>query len=83
MLFINRLEFSCFTDFFERIIKTRVEYCYLPGEDTVNSIDRKTIVFCLTDVQGFHLRIRMEPYLIALLDPDPNKGFGIRSGSRR
>jgi hypothetical protein len=29
MLFMNRLEFSCFGDFFVRIFKTRVEYSFL------------------------------------------------------
>ncbi len=29
MLFMNRLEFSCFADFFERIFKTKEEYGFL------------------------------------------------------
>jgi hypothetical protein len=54
MLFMNRLEFSCFTDFFVCIFKTRVEYGFLqnpPEERTVNSIEQKTGVCCQIDVQ--------------------------------
>ncbi len=45
MLFMNRLEFSCFAGFFVRIFQTRKEYCFLQNptvEGTVNSIEQKT-----------------------------------------
>ncbi len=60
MLFMNRLEFSFFTDFFVRILKNQsrvwfplnsasrrdCEYC---------SMEQKTRVCCKTDVHEFHL----------------------------
>ncbi len=51
MPFINRLDFSCFADFFVRIIKTRVEYGFLFNssiEGTVNSMERKTLVILMS-----------------------------------
>ncbi len=48
MLFMNRLKFSCFADFFVCKFKTRVEYGFFknpPVEGTVNSIEQKTRVF--------------------------------------
>ncbi len=45
MLFMNRLEFSCFADIFVRIFKTRVEHGFLqnlPVEGTVISTEQKT-----------------------------------------
>jgi hypothetical protein len=59
MLFMYRLEFSCFAVFFVRIFKTREEYGFLyspPVERTVNNIEQKTRVFCQNDAQEFHLR---------------------------
>ncbi len=60
MLFMNRLEFSCFVDFFVCSFITRVEYGMVffknpPVEGTVNSMRQKTWVFCQIDVQEFHL----------------------------
>jgi hypothetical protein len=58
MLFMNRLEFFSFADFFECIFKTREEYFFLllnpPVEGTVSSMEQKTRVFCQTDVQEFN-----------------------------
>jgi hypothetical protein len=48
-LFLNRLKFSYFADFFVRIFKTREEsviLLYPPVEETVNSMEQKTRVFC-------------------------------------
>ena len=41
MLFMKRLEFSCFLDFFLKIIKTSVEYGFLYNEGTVNSMGKR------------------------------------------
>ncbi len=49
MSFMNRLDISCFVDFFVRIFKIREEYGFLknpPAEGTVNSMEQKTRVFC-------------------------------------
>ncbi len=49
ILFMTRLEFSCFGDFFVRILKTRVEYAFRwnpPVEVTANSMEQKTQAFC-------------------------------------
>jgi hypothetical protein len=54
MLFMNRLKFSYFSDFFQ----TREEYGNLENslvEGTVNSMEQRTRVFCKIDVQEFHL----------------------------
>ncbi len=62
ILFMNRLEFPCFTDFFVCIFKTRAEYGFLqnpPEEGTENSIEQKTRVFCQIDVQEFHFRTHL------------------------
>jgi hypothetical protein len=59
---MNRLEFSCFADFFVRIFKTKEEYGFLynpPVERTLNSMEQKTRVFCSTDVQEFHLWVQL------------------------
>jgi hypothetical protein len=57
---MKRLEFSCFADFFVRILKTREEYDFLsnqPEEGIVKSMEQKTRVFLLkkNDVQEFYL----------------------------
>ena len=55
---MNRLEFSCFANFFVCIFKTRVEYGFpknLLVEGTVNSMEQTTRVFCQIAVQEFHL----------------------------
>jgi hypothetical protein len=62
---MNRLEFSCFEEFFEGIFKTRVEYGFLsnpPVEGTVNSIEEKTPSLlskklCLRTPSQFPLKI--------------------------
>jgi hypothetical protein len=49
-LFRIKLEFSCFADFFVRILKTRVEYGFLynpPVEGTVNSMEQRLECFLL------------------------------------
>ncbi len=54
MLFMNRLKFSYFSDFFQ----TREEYGNRENplvEGTVNSMKQTTRVFCKIDVQEFHL----------------------------
>jgi hypothetical protein len=60
MLFMNRLEFSRFTDFFVWIFKPIVKYGFLgkipPVEGTLNSMEKKTRVFCLIDDHDFLLR---------------------------
>jgi hypothetical protein len=46
---MNRLSFLASRTFFVGIIKTRVEYGFLqnsPLEETVNSTEQKTQVFC-------------------------------------
>ncbi len=53
MLFMNRLELSCFAGLFARIIKTRDVYGFLSNqsvEGTVYSMQQKTRVFCEIDV---------------------------------
>jgi hypothetical protein len=50
MLFMSRVEFSCFMEFFVRIIKTRVEFGFrlnLPVEGTLNGMEQKTGVLKL------------------------------------
>ncbi len=44
ILFMHRLEFSCFADFCVCVLKTRVEYGFLAPlvDETVNSMDQKT-----------------------------------------
>ncbi len=68
MLFMNRLEFSCFTDFFVKIFKTWEEYGFLqnrPEEGTVKRVEQNTWVFCYTYVQEFHLWLIWTLRLIA------------------
>jgi hypothetical protein len=45
MLVMNRLEFSCFADFYERIFRTREEYGFFLNpllEGSVNSIEQNS-----------------------------------------
>ncbi len=47
LIFLNRLEFSCFADFFGRVIKYRVKSLVSPPvEGTVNCLEQKTRLFC-------------------------------------
>jgi hypothetical protein len=72
MLFMNRLEFSCFADFFVCIFKTRVEYGFLknpPVEGTVNSIEQKTRVFCQIRLSKSFFPLFVASKGIAYLNP--------------
>jgi hypothetical protein len=59
ILCMNRLEFSCFADFFVCVFEnhSRVWLSLKPAsiEGTVNSIEKNTRVFCQIYIQEFHL----------------------------
>jgi hypothetical protein len=58
MLFMNRLKFSCFADYFCVFLKPEVVMVFLkkpPVEGDVNCMEQKTRVFFQIDDQEFHL----------------------------